>query len=118
MNCDCLLLFLQKNDSRVFFPAPRWGFFILRYDISLILSGKSDKITFSKSNFLPLKYGENTCFLKLWDICGILLRFFKISENNVEKLRIHAILNRSVDYFVKEQKMTVLKYITHPDIFD
>ena len=39
---------------------PRWGFFILRYDISLILSGKSDKNTFSKSNFLPLKYGENT----------------------------------------------------------
>ena len=43
-------------------------FFILRYDISLILSGKSDKITFSKSNFLPLKYGENTCFLKNYGI--------------------------------------------------
>ena len=94
MNCDWLLLVLQKKRFKSFFPAPRWGlnlylysfpgvetpgwipvprwgFFILLYDISLILSGKSDKITFSKSNFLPLKYGENTCFLRNYGIAVI-----------------------------------------------
>ena len=29
---------------------------------------KSDKITFLKNNFLPIKYGGNTCFLKNYGI--------------------------------------------------
>ena len=43
-------------------------YLLIWYFIHTVCLWKSDKITFLKNNFLPIKYGGNTCFLKNYGI--------------------------------------------------
>jgi len=43
----------------------------LTFDDNSAQKQKSDKITFSKLNLLPLKFGGNACFLKNYGISVI-----------------------------------------------
>jgi len=47
-----------------------------QFRAQLLRAGKSAKITFSKINFLPLKYGENICFLKNHGISVKKIQYF------------------------------------------
>jgi len=45
----------------------------LTFDDNSAQKQKSDKITFSKLNLLPLKFGGNACFLKNYGISVVFL---------------------------------------------
>jgi len=51
----------------------------LTFDDNSAQKQKSDKITFSKLNLLPLKFGGNACFLKNYGIS--VAKFCKSAES-------------------------------------
>jgi hypothetical protein len=55
---------------------PRWGFFILLYDILFILSGKSDKKTSGNQDLFKFKITEGYTYWQNYGTAVILNRIF------------------------------------------